>query len=113
MATPDFKHAFETWHLRSQDEIRSVLNKTIVKIIEHRFEKWEQIIESTWVQDLQAEGIDVSMLTNPCVLERVPDGHAASISTRSSACVLGEPMEESSEGDARRSMCHLQHPGPE
>ena len=82
MSTPDFKHAFETWHLRSQDEIRSVLNKTIVKIIEHRPEKCQQVMESAWVQELLAEGIDVSLLTNPCILERVPNAkQKQSIST--------------------------------
>ena len=72
MSSPDFKHALASWNVRTPEEIRDLLQKVEVKIIEHRLEKHEELMSSSWVQELLAEGINVSVLSNPCILERVP-----------------------------------------
>ena len=73
MSSPDFKHALETWNVRTPEEIRELLQKVEVKIIEHRPEKHDELMGTQWVQELLAEGINVSVLSNPCILERVPN----------------------------------------
>ena len=65
MSSPDFKHALETWNVRTPEEIRDLLEKVEIKIIEHRPEKHDELMSSNWVQELLAEGINVSILTNP------------------------------------------------
>ena len=68
MSSAAFKQAFEKWKLDSHEEFRTVMATTIVKIVEHRTFLFESIMKKQWIQDLQAEGLDISMLSNPCTL---------------------------------------------
>ena len=68
MSSAAFKQAFEKWKLDSNEGFRSVMEGTIVKIVEHRTFLFESIMKKQWIQDLQAEGLDISMLSNPCTL---------------------------------------------
>ena len=67
MASPDFRHAFSRFE--NTDDVAESLKTVVVKIIEldtSRKKVWQ---ESDFWKGLVAEGISISFLTSPCVLE--------------------------------------------
>ena len=72
MASPSLLQACARWDLHSAKDIQKVVKSTVVKIIEHRPEHQERVMAEEWIAGLEAEGVNVSLLSNPCVLEPVP-----------------------------------------
>ena len=71
MSNPNFKLAFAQYP--GAMEPGKCLAKTVIKIIDLQHEKDTKWKESTFWKQCEAEGIQISFLSNPCVLTTVPN----------------------------------------
>ena len=67
MASPGFRHAFSRF--KNTDDVTESLKSVVLKIIELESSKTKLWEESELWKGLMAEGISISFLSSPCVLE--------------------------------------------
>ena len=69
-----FAQVMEAWGLTELWQMKELLAKVCIRIIEHRPEKTEEILLRDWVQDLIAEGVSVDIIQWPCTLHKLKLG---------------------------------------
>ena len=72
MASSTWKRSFGYWNIHSVADIEEVLNKTIIKLVDHKPDRAELTMKSEWVQGLKDIGLNVTTLSQPCILHESP-----------------------------------------
>ena len=64
MASSTWKRPFGYWNIHSVAEMKEVLNKTSIKLVDHRPDRAELTMKSEWIQGLKDIGLNVTHCPN-------------------------------------------------